>query len=80
MKKKSRLTGLSESWNNCVKKRIQKEMCWMKKEMHVDSLRSEYQQIQRSQFDAEKKVAVADTSDTKPAKNHRANRRRKKAT
>jgi chromosome segregation protein len=28
----------------------------------VDSLRSQYQQIQRSQFDAEKKVAVADTS------------------
>ncbi len=28
----------------------------------VDALRSRYQQIQRSQFDAEKKVAVADTS------------------
>jgi chromosome segregation protein len=28
----------------------------------VDSLRGQYQQIQRSQFDAEKKVAVADTS------------------
>ncbi|HVX49964.1 MAG TPA: chromosome segregation protein SMC [Chitinophagaceae bacterium] len=28
----------------------------------VDSLRGRYQQIQRSQFDAEKKVAVADTS------------------
>jgi len=28
----------------------------------VDSLRGKYQQIQRSQFDAEKKVAVADTS------------------
>lgn len=28
----------------------------------LDSLRGEYQQIQRSQFDAEKKVAVADTS------------------
>jgi len=28
----------------------------------LDNLRSEYQQIQRSQFDAEKKVAVADTS------------------
>lgn len=28
----------------------------------LNSLRSEYQQIQRSQFDAEKKVAVADTS------------------
>lgn len=28
----------------------------------VDALRGQYQQIQRSQFDAEKKVAVADTS------------------
>jgi chromosome segregation protein len=28
----------------------------------VDSVRNKYQQIQRSQFDAEKKVAVADTS------------------
>jgi chromosome segregation protein len=28
----------------------------------LDLLRSEYQQIQRNQFDAEKKVAVADTS------------------
>ncbi len=28
----------------------------------VDDLRNQYQQIQRSQFDAEKKVAVADTS------------------
>ena len=28
----------------------------------LDSLRGEYQQIQRSQFEAEKKVAVADTS------------------
>ena len=38
------------------------EMCWMKKDNALDSLRSEYQQVQRSQFDAEKKVAVADTS------------------
>ena len=41
---------------------MRKEMCWMKNEMHVDSLRNENQQVQRSQFDAEKKVAVADTS------------------
>jgi len=32
------------------------------KRVAVDGLRSQYQQIQRSQFDAEKKVAVADTS------------------
>ena len=30
--------------------------------MHWIHLRSEHQQVQRSQFDAEKKVAVADTS------------------
>jgi chromosome segregation protein len=32
------------------------------KRVGVDALRAQYQQIQRSQFDAEKKVAVADTS------------------
>jgi chromosome segregation protein len=32
------------------------------KRVAVDGLRGQYQQIQRSQFDAEKKVAVADTS------------------
>jgi chromosome segregation protein len=32
------------------------------KRSDVDALRSRYQQIQRNQFDAEKKVAVADTS------------------
>lgn len=32
------------------------------KRRQLDSLRNEYQQIQRSQFDAEKKVAVADAS------------------
>lgn len=38
-----------------------KELLDEKRRM-VDSLRSEYQQVQRNQFDAEKKVAVADTS------------------
>jgi chromosome segregation protein len=32
------------------------------KRSYVDSLRGVYQQVQRSQFDAEKKVAIADTS------------------
>jgi len=32
------------------------------KRLALDNLRNENQQIQRSQFDAEKKVAVADTS------------------
>ena len=44
-------------------------MKWMRrgkvfdeKRIAVDTLRSEYQQVQRNQFEAEKKVAVADTS------------------
>jgi chromosome segregation protein len=34
----------------------------MKNAGSIDHFQAEYQQIQRSQFDAEKKVAVADTS------------------
>ncbi|MBL7747045.1 MAG: chromosome segregation protein SMC, partial [Chitinophagaceae bacterium] len=45
--------------NNDVNAR--KEVLDEKRES-LNTLRSEYQQIQRSQFDAEKKVAVADTS------------------
>lgn len=45
------------------------------KRRHLDELRSEYQHIQRNQFDAEKKVAVADSSGTKPAAAYWANRR-----
>jgi len=45
--------------NNDVNAR--KEVLDQKRES-LNTLRSEYQQIQRSQFDAEKKVAVADTS------------------
>ncbi len=39
-----------------------KRLAFDEKRGSVDSLRGQYQQIQRSQFDAEKKVAVADTS------------------
>ena len=39
----------------------------MSKRSGVDALRNQYQQIQRNQFDAEKKVAVADTSILEPA-------------
>ncbi len=45
--------------NNEVKSK--REILDEKRRM-LENLRSEYQQIQRSQFDAEKKVAVADTS------------------
>ena len=40
----------------------EKRRLYDEKRSTVDSLRGMYQQIQRSQFDAEKKVAVADTS------------------
>lgn len=40
----------------------EKRRIYDEKRSAVDSLRQQYQQIQRSQFDAEKKVAVADTS------------------
>lgn len=40
----------------------EKRRVFDEKRVAVDSLRNQYQQIQRSQFDAEKKVAVADTS------------------
>jgi chromosome segregation protein len=48
-----------QQFNNeaAVKKEVLDE-----KRRTLDSLRSEYQQVQRNQFDAEKKVAVADTS------------------
>ncbi len=56
------LEGLSEQLqqlNNQVA--IRREVLDEKRRT-LDSLRSEYQQVQRNQFDAEKKVAVADTS------------------
>lgn len=56
------LEGLSEQLqqlNNQVA--VQREVLDEKRRT-LDTFRSEYQQVQRSQFDAEKKVAVADTS------------------
>ncbi|MEI2739731.1 MAG: hypothetical protein V9F01_13230 [Chitinophagaceae bacterium] len=52
----------------------------MKNGVSLDNLRSEYQQIQRSQFDAEKRVAVADTSVQNLQRYHQPDRRRKEAT
>jgi chromosome segregation protein len=55
----SSLTGQLEEFRSQVdaKRNVLDE-----KRAAVNNLRSEYQQIQRSQFDAEKKVAIADTS------------------
>lgn len=56
------LEGLTEQLqqlNNQVS--MQREVLDEKRRT-LDTFRSEYQQVQRSQFDAEKKVAVADTS------------------
>ncbi|MBN8676015.1 MAG: chromosome segregation protein SMC [Chitinophagales bacterium] len=56
------LEGLTEQLqqlNNQVA--VQREVLDEKRRT-LDTFRSEYQQVQRSQFDAEKKVAVADTS------------------
>lgn len=56
------LEGLTEQLqqlNNQVS--VQREVLDEKRRT-LDTFRSEYQQVQRSQFDAEKKVAVADTS------------------
>jgi len=56
------LTGLTEQLDQMRKEVDSKRNVLDEKRRTLDSLRSEHQQIQRSQFDAEKKVAVADTS------------------
>lgn len=56
------LSGLSEQLNQLRIDVDAKRIVMDEKRKALDLLRSEYQQIQRSQFDAEKKVAVADTS------------------
>ena len=56
------LTGLSEQLEQHRQQVDAKRNILDEKRRHLDTLRGEYQQIQRSQFDAEKKVAVADTS------------------
>ena len=56
------LTGLSEQLEQHRQEVDAKRNILDEKRRHLDTLRGEYQQIQRSQFDAEKKVAVADTS------------------
>lgn len=56
------LTGLTEQLEQHRRELDAKRILLDEKRIALDSQRSENQQIQRSQFDAEKKVAVADTS------------------
>ncbi|TXH59992.1 MAG: chromosome segregation protein SMC [Bacteroidia bacterium] len=56
------LEGLSEQLQNMRDERDAKRSVVDEKRVKVDELRGDFQQLQRSQFDAEKKVAVADTS------------------
>jgi chromosome segregation protein len=59
---KSKLSELQDKVQACQLEVEDKRRLYDDKRSTVDSLRGMYQQIQRSQFDAEKKVAVADTS------------------
>ncbi|HYM93844.1 MAG TPA: chromosome segregation protein SMC, partial [Chitinophagaceae bacterium] len=56
------LTGLNEQLNELRLEVDAKRNVLDEKRHGVDVLRNEHQQVQRSQFDAEKKVVVADTS------------------
>ncbi len=56
------LGGLNDQLDQMRKEVDGKRNILDEKRRTLDSLRSEHQQIQRNQFDAEKKVAVADTS------------------
>ena len=56
------LEGLTEQLQQLQSEASVKRDVLDEQRQMVDSLRNEYQQIQRNQFDAEKKVAVADTS------------------
>ncbi|RFM28025.1 chromosome segregation protein SMC [Deminuibacter soli] len=57
-----RLVDLQERVENAKMDIEDKRRAFDEKRSGVDALRGKHQQIQRSQFDAEKKVAVADTS------------------
>lgn len=59
---KAKLEGYEEQLDNLRDSVEEKRMVFDEKRTHVDRLRSENLNMQRSQFDAEKKVAVADTS------------------
>ena len=59
---KGKLEGLQEQLDSLKDSVDENRKVFDAKRSHVDSLRSENLSIQRNQFDAEKKVAVADTS------------------
>ncbi|HEX5654581.1 MAG TPA: chromosome segregation protein SMC, partial [Chitinophagaceae bacterium] len=56
------LSQLAEQLQQLQNESVSKREVLDEKRRQLDSLRSEYQQVQRNQFDAEKRVAVADTS------------------
>ena len=56
------LEGLNEKLATLREEADARRLALDEKRSAVDTLRAEYQQVQRNQFDAEKKVAVADTS------------------
>lgn len=58
----SSLEGLAEQLQQFSNDTSRKREVLDEKRRSLDTLRGEYQQVQRNQFDAEKKVAVADTS------------------
>ena len=58
----SKLEGLEQQVENNKDAVESSRALFDEKRVHVDSLRAENLSLQRSQFDAEKKVAVADTS------------------
>jgi len=58
----SGLEGLTEQLQQLQNEAAVKREVLDEKRRSLDMLRSDYQQVQRHQFDAEKKVAVADTS------------------
>ncbi|MBN8864187.1 MAG: chromosome segregation protein SMC [Sphingobacteriales bacterium] len=58
----SSLEGLTEQLQQFSNDTARKREVLDEKRRTLDTLRGEYQQVQRNQFDAEKKVAVADTS------------------
>lgn len=57
-----KLTELEQSLDSLKLEVDSKRKIFDDQRSAIDSLRREYQQVQRNQFDAEKKVAVADTS------------------
>ena len=59
---KEKLTSLLAELDNLKNATEEKRKVFEEKRLHIENLRSQNTGIQRNQFDAEKKVAVADTS------------------